>query len=120
LRGIKIETLALVKELENAGVPRQQAEAQIQTTIKVIDMAIEEKLITKHDLNHALHRTEEKLSSKQEKLSEDVNELKNKTDHISITLEHMPSSITNRLYKSLGSIMALGFTAMGLLIALHH
>ena len=41
LRAAKIDTLSLAKELENAGIPRLQAEAQIQTTIKVINMTVE-------------------------------------------------------------------------------
>ena len=58
-RAVKIDTLSLVKELEDSGIPKAQAEAQLRTTIKVLDMVTEEKLATKHDLAHELHQLEE-------------------------------------------------------------
>lgn len=82
LRAAKIDTLSLAKELENAGIPRLQAEAQIQTTIKVINMTVEEQLVTKHDLTHALHRTEEKLLAKFSKLEEADQKLSEKIDNV--------------------------------------
>jgi len=82
LRAVKIDTLGLAKELENAGIPRPQAEAQIQTTIKVIDMAIEEKLVTKHDLTRALKHTEDKLLTEISKLHEADEKLSMKIDRV--------------------------------------
>jgi hypothetical protein len=81
LRAVKIDTLSLAKELENTGIPRPQAEAQVQTTIKVINMVIEEKLASKHDLL----LTEEKLSDTikhvEEKLSARINAVEDKLSH---------------------------------------
>lgn len=82
LRAVKIDTLGLAKELENAGIPRPQAEAQIQTTIKVIDMAMEEKLATKHDITHALKHTEDKLLAEISKLQEADEKLSSKIEVI--------------------------------------
>ena len=101
LRAVKIDTLGLTKELENAGIPRPQAEAQIQTTIKVIDMAIEEKLVTKHDITHALKHTEDKLLAEIFKLQEADEKLSMKIDTVenklTFKLEAVEEKLTSKI-----------------------
>jgi predicted nucleic acid-binding Zn-ribbon protein len=50
LPAIKLDTLSIVKELEDSGMPKHQAEFQVRATVKAINMVIEEKLVTKQDL----------------------------------------------------------------------
>ena len=47
---IKIDTLAIAKELESAGIPAQQAEAQTRVHAKVFNTLVEEQLATKQDI----------------------------------------------------------------------
>ena len=47
---IKIDTLAMTKELEAAGIPTQQAEAQTRVYAKVINTLVVDQLATKQDL----------------------------------------------------------------------
>lgn len=102
-RAIKIDTLHLAKELENAGIPKPHAEAQLKTTLKVIDMVIEEKLATKHDL----YLTEEKLSDNikhaEEKLSTRINSVEEKLsaridsveEKLSARIDNVESKLTD-------------------------
>ncbi|HEV2613658.1 MAG TPA: hypothetical protein VGV92_02990 [Gammaproteobacteria bacterium] len=103
LRAVKIDTLGLAKELENAGIPRPQAEAQIQTTIKVIDMALEEKLATKHDITHALKHTEDKLFAEikhtESKLLAEISKLQETDEKLSSKIEVIEEKLSNKIHK---------------------
>ena len=122
LRAVKIDTHGLAKELENAGIPRPQAEAHIQTTIKVIDMAIEEKLVTTHDLTHALHRTEDKLLAEivklqetDEKLTSSIIKLEHKLEKNTLSLKLSASKTSNKLILVFGGMLTTAVAILGTL-----
>jgi chromosome segregation ATPase len=141
LRAVKIDTLSLAKELENTGIPRPQAEAQVQTTIKVINMVIEEKLASKHDLllteeklSDTIKHVEEKLSARinavedklshrinavEDKLSHRINAVEDKLSELKHILEQLPNSLTIKISSILGSIVGIGVAILAILIKLH-
>jgi uncharacterized protein YPO0396 len=141
LRAVKIDTLSLAKELENTGIPRPQAEAQVQTTIKVINMVIEEKLASKHDLllteeklSDTIKHVEEKLSARinavedklshrinavEDKLSQRINAVEDKLSELKHILEQLPNSLTIKISSILGSIVGIGVAILAILIKLH-
>ncbi len=53
-------TLTTVKKLEDAGVPRQQAEAQVQVLAEIV----ESELATKNDIKRDLKELEYRLTIK--------------------------------------------------------
>ncbi len=126
---MKIDTLAIAKELEEAGVPIKQAEAQTRVYAKVIEMVIEEQLVTKQDLAAAENRLLEKLSGLEKRLSEKMGDLEknvnekasglekriNENDKMFLKLENAIQSQTLSLTVRLGSMIAIG---VGLLAAM--
>jgi translation initiation factor 6 (eIF-6) len=103
-RAIKIDTLNLAKELENAGIPKPQAEAQLKTTIKVIDMVIEEKLATKHDLLLTQEKLSDTIKHVEEKLSARIDNVEAKLTELKHDLEKNVIAINNSIALSASNL----------------
>lgn len=67
---LALDTYALVAKLKEAGIPEQQAAAQVETITKAIDSALEQvrhehdldNLVTNRDLDARIRETELKFS----------------------------------------------------------
>src|SRR5712664_3929171 len=109
LPAIKLDTLSIAKDLEDSGVPGIQAQSQIRATVKVINMVIEEKLVTKQDLAESEKRlsgaindvdkrvisieqklttlaTEQAMAQLDRKLSDRITSLEHRLENMQLTL----------------------------------
>ncbi|MDD2725323.1 MAG: DUF1640 domain-containing protein [Methylovulum sp.] len=81
---LAIDTYALVTKLKEAGVPEQQAAAQVETITQAIDTALEQakhdyqldKLVTNKDLDVRIKETELKIELVRSELKRDIAETK--------------------------------------------
>lgn len=113
---LKIDTLALAKELEEVGIPDDQAETQILVYVKLVDMIIEDTLATKQDIQ----ALDKKIDSVEVKLDKKIDALDKKIDGVEARLDRkiegldtkitaLASSIDNKLERlSLNLTVRLG------------
>ncbi len=81
---LALDTYALVTKLKDAGIPEQQAAAQVETIAKAIDSALEqarhehnlENLVTNKDLDARIRETELKIDLVRSELKRDIAETK--------------------------------------------
>lgn len=84
MTALALDTYALVTKLKEAGVPEQQAAAQIETLTKAIDSALEQvrhehdldNLVTNKDLDARIRETELKIDLVRAELKRDIAETK--------------------------------------------
>jgi len=65
---ITFDTLKFVKELENAGVPDAQAEAQARALSNVLETNVKE-LVTKSDLDHQTEKLQRDIKEMEMRLT---------------------------------------------------
>jgi len=133
LPAIKFDTLSVSQELEKAGLPKAHAQACVAATVKVVNMAIEEKLVTKADLQHTekslrqeigraekslrqeIERVEktlyEEISRVEKTLSERIHALEIRM----IALENKVDKLALQMTVRLGGLMVLGITVIEIL-----
>lgn len=81
---LALDTYALVTKLKEAGVPEQQAAAQVETLIKALDSALEQvrhkhdldNLVTNKDLDVRIRETQLKIELLRSELKHDIAETK--------------------------------------------
>jgi hypothetical protein len=84
MTAITFDTYAFVTKLKEAGVPEQQAAAQIETLTKAIDSALEQvrhehdldNLVTNKDMDARIRETELKIELVRSELKRDIAESK--------------------------------------------
>ncbi|SJM94993.1 DUF1640 domain-containing protein [Crenothrix polyspora] len=84
MTSVAIDTYALVTKLKEAGIPEQQAAAQIEAITKAIDTAMEQSrhehdldnLVTNKNLDARIRETELKIELVKSELKRDIAETK--------------------------------------------
>ncbi|MCF8008048.1 MAG: CCDC90 family protein [Methylovulum sp.] len=84
MTAITFDTYAFVTKLKEAGIPEQQAAAQIETLTKAIDSALEQvrhehdldNLVTNKDMDARIRETELKIELVRSELKRDIAESK--------------------------------------------
>lgn len=136
---LKFDTLAVAKELESAGVPTAQAEAQTRVYAKVIELAMEDTVATKVDLKQveaSLTKKIELVDSGVEHLKQEVKHLDQKIDMVNQkvdqkfdaldqkintvnqSLQEKIESTSLRLTIRLGGLIAIGIAILAAIIKL--
>lgn len=84
MTALAIDTYALVTKLKDAGIPEQQAAAQVEAITKAIDTALEQSrhdhnldnLVTNKDLDARIRETELKIELVKSELKRDIETLR--------------------------------------------
>jgi len=104
MTAITIDTYALITSLKDAGVPEQQAKAQIDAIAKFAE-------ITREQIEHD-HKLDDVATKR------DIKELELKIEMVRKDIEIVRADLMREIEKSKSDLMRLGFLQIGLIVAL--
>ncbi len=111
-----IDTLMYVKKLEAAGIPREQAELQVQIMADIVDR----NYSTKQDLKDLGVGLKYDMKELRAELKQDMSELRTELQHdmkeLRTELKHDMARLGDTLTIKLGSIMVVGIGLIATII----